>query len=104
MNLVAYTCTNCSKKSSTTCKSCRAPVKKVQRSERGVLGFVGAVRGRSLWVLLLGPGCGPQDSRDHASGQVRSHSWPGSGAAKVTMVTAIQGIERGRNGCLAGMR
>jgi hypothetical protein len=44
----------------TTCKSCGAPMKKVQRPERGILGFEGAVRGRSLWVLLLGLGCGPQ--------------------------------------------
>ncbi len=47
--------------------------------ERAVREFVGAVRGRSLWVLLLGLGCGPQDGRNHASGQVQSHSWPGSG-------------------------
>ena len=57
----------------------RAHAKKVQRPERGVLAFVGAVRGRSLWVLLLRLGCEPQDGRDHASGQVRGHSWPGSG-------------------------
>src|SRR5712691_8098235 len=78
MNLAAYPCTNCGKKSSTTCKSCGAPVKKVQRSERGVLGFVGAVRGRSLWVLLLGLCCGPQASRNHAKGQGLSDSVPGA--------------------------
>src|SRR5712692_10072158 len=79
MNLAAYTCTNCGKKSSTTCKSCGAPVKKVQRSE---------VRGRCARTEPLGPSAW---ARLRATGQQE----PCLGASPELLLARIRRLNTG---------